>query len=154
LLTESFSSFACFFIPCRCVPLWNRTTHTLCSPARRLALLAPSKVVSPSSPSRSLLSHTRPLQRDSNVFFHLVFHLCTHYRWVSCPWLLFPWNGSWFQTQVFGVWCAWRRKEVFWNLSPLGLPVCLPACLHFSPPTPSLSTVGLLFLGARFCQSF
>jgi hypothetical protein len=34
------------------------------------------------------------------------------------------------------------------------LPACLPACLHFSPSPPSLSAVGLLFLGARFCQSF
>jgi hypothetical protein len=107
--------------------------HTLCSPARLLALLAPCKVVCPSSPRRSLVSHSRPLQRDSIVFIHLVFHLCTHYRWVSCPWLLFPWNGSWLQAQVFGLWCAWRRREVLWNLSPLGLPACLslPHAPHY-----------------------
>jgi hypothetical protein len=78
-LTESFSSFARFFVPLRSVVAVYRFgtgPHTLCSPARLLALLAPCKFVSPSSPRRSLVSHSRSLQRDSNVFFSIWFSIC------------------------------------------------------------------------------
>ncbi len=125
---------------CGCVPLWNRTTHSLlpcssssasCSLQGRLPILPQALFSIPHSPS----------PEGFKLFFHLVFHLCTHYRWVSCPWLLFPWNGSWLQAQVFGFWCAWRRKEFFWNLSPLGLPACLPVCISLPHPPHYLQLV-------------
>ncbi len=114
-----------------CAPLYK---HTLCFAACLLVLLVPCAFVSPSPPRRSLAPHTPPLQKDSNVFSFGV-HLSSQLLgFVSLA--LVSLDRFVVASPSFWCWCAWRRKEIFWNLSPSGLCACLPTNLSLPRPPP------------------
>jgi hypothetical protein len=102
---------------------------------------------------RSLASQARPLRRDSN-FFSFGAHLSTQLPGfvsrapVCLEWFVVASTGFW-------CWCAWRRKEVFWNLSPAGLCACLPACLPpYQPFSPHPRRWSFCFWVLVFVRAF
>jgi hypothetical protein len=129
-----FCSLFCRLCTVVVVPVRTALEHTLCFPACLLVLLVPCAFVSPSPPRRSLASHTRPLQRNSNVFSFGV-HLSTQLPgFVSLA--LVSLERFVVASPRFWCWCARRRKEIFWNLSPSGLCASLPTILSLPRPSP------------------
>jgi len=124
--------FCSFFVSRAPSSLCTSLEHTLCSLACPCGASCSLRGRLPSSTMRSLASHPRPLRRDSN-FFSFGVHLSTQLPgFVSRP----PVSLERFvvASTGFWCWCAWRRKEFFWNLSFrfVRLPASLPTFL--SPP--------------------